>query len=650
MIIPKLQNSRCFVLQRCSTKGQADTSLNNQTKSWESVIEDNYIDVVGREDLPGVTGSIPGARSDIDRIINLKKNGLDFDYLLLPNTDRFTRAGPLHGNALLWDLEGAGITVYFAAENLFSDDRLSRTMLSFLFDAAQRTAMSISRGATMGNTNSYLEGRSPHSRRVPYGLDRIYSVDGKDVSQLRNLPDGTQQMLDPKTREVIRTFGINPKKGTPAHYIKQKNEKVRFVPGDPLRVAIVHLIMQSVHVDRASIHSVAKRLNDSNIPSDHGMTWDSMVVRNIAFNPIYIGLLIRGRTTRAIYYKSAKGAPAESGIKSMELRESPRPPLRRRPYEEWLMREDPDLVQFLSEPIRQIAKAAIEKRLNDIASSKPIAAASKDRHRNSDFFLKNILRSKQGNYPMTGKRCGRHGEKRYYQVRRSNAAPMTNNILGRLIPSVALEREMLRVLRETLMKKTNLKAAMKKIVEEHAARQPRPHDRQQIEKELRRKQKQLAAAIESLVGDETADGPIQGKLIEYRAETVSLTNKLKAVPQPKAAIDVESAIERLAQQLENFGRELDQKEKAIIHEMMKLLVHRMEADLPTRETEVELALPSWMGAALSNISMMGLDQLFAWNTSNKTHHAQALILARFRCIAEWERGPCYKCHRIRNAA
>jgi hypothetical protein len=650
MIIPKLQNSRCFVLQRCSTKGQADTSLNNQTKSWESIIEDNHIDVVGREDLPGVTGSIPGARSDIDRIINLKKNGLAFDYLLLPNTDRFTRAGPLHGNALLWDLEGAGITVYFAAENLFSDDRLSRTMLSFLFDAAQRMAMSISRGATMGNTNSYLEGRSAHSRKVPYGLDRIYSVDGKDMHQLRNLPDGTQQMLDLKTGEVIRTFGVNPKKGTPAHYIKQKNEKVRFVPGDPLRVATVHLIMQSVHVEGASIHSVAKRLNDSNIPSDQGMDWDSVVVKKVAFNPVYIGQLIRGRTTRAIYYKSAKGAPAESGIKSMELRESPRPPLRPRPYEEWLMREDPDLVQFLPEPIRQIAKAAIEKRLSELALNKPIASRSKDRHRDSDFFLKNILRSKQGNHLMGGRRSGRHGEKRYYRISKSASAPKTGNILSRCIPSAALETEMLRVLRETLMRKTDLKATMKKIVEEHAARQPRPHDRQKIEQELRRKQKQLSAAIESLVGDEKADGPLNAKLIDYRSEIVCLTNKLKAVPQPKAAIDVESSIERLAQQLQKFGTELDQQEKTMIHEMMKLLVHRMEADLLTKETEVELALPSWMGAALSNTSMMGLDQLFAWNTSNETHQSGALILARFRCIGEGGRRPCYKCHRIRKAA
>ena len=62
-----------------------------------------------------MTGSVPGARDDIDEIIRLKREGLAFDLLILPNTDRFTRTGSLHGNSILWDLEGEGIAVYFAA-------------------------------------------------------------------------------------------------------------------------------------------------------------------------------------------------------------------------------------------------------------------------------------------------------------------------------------------------------------------------------------------------------------------------------------------------------------------------------------------------------------------------------------------------------
>ncbi len=117
MIVPKLQRRRAFVLKRCSSKAQAGTSLLNQDLGLAQSIEENEIVVVRERELAGVTGSVPGARDDIDEIIRLKREGLDFDLLLLPNTDRFTRTGSLHGSKMLWDLAGEGITVYFAAEN-----------------------------------------------------------------------------------------------------------------------------------------------------------------------------------------------------------------------------------------------------------------------------------------------------------------------------------------------------------------------------------------------------------------------------------------------------------------------------------------------------------------------------------------------------
>ena len=47
--------------------------------------------------------------------------------------------------------------------------------------------------------------------------------------------EATLEMRD-LNGEVIRTFGRNPKKGTPAHYKKQKNEQIRLVRGNPVRV------------------------------------------------------------------------------------------------------------------------------------------------------------------------------------------------------------------------------------------------------------------------------------------------------------------------------------------------------------------------------------------------------------------------------
>ena len=362
MIVPKLQGRRSIVLRRCSTVGQVERSIGNQTVDIERLISANNVTVVKTFELEGVTGSVPGARTDIDEIIALKRSGVDFDLLICSNSDRFTRSGQGHGGNLLWDLEGEGITVYFAAEGLFSDDRLQRMMLGFLFDAAQQTAISISRSATLGVTNRYLEGRLPHSRAPIYGLDRMYYTGDRDLHIIRALPDGTQHMIDPTTGDVLRSFGQNPTKGTPVHYIKQKNEDVRLIPGDPARVAVVHLIFELVYVERRSFHSIAKQLNDANIPSPRGLEWEGDAVKSISINPTYVGLLRRGVTTQAIYFKAARGSPAPSEVVAKELRERKKPRLRRRPGEEWLMREDPILRDFLPAHVFQLARPAIEAR------------------------------------------------------------------------------------------------------------------------------------------------------------------------------------------------------------------------------------------------------------------------------------------------
>ena len=170
MTDPKLLNKSAVLLMRCSTDPQIATSLKNQNLSVERTIADNKITVVKPIELAGVTGSIPGARDDIDTIIALKRGGVHFDLLIVPSIDRFTRAGQGHGAKMFWDLEDAGIVTYFVAENLFSDDRMHRYIISFMLDAAQQSVVSNSRAALIGNTNSFVDGRSPHCRVPVYGL------------------------------------------------------------------------------------------------------------------------------------------------------------------------------------------------------------------------------------------------------------------------------------------------------------------------------------------------------------------------------------------------------------------------------------------------------------------------------------------------
>ena len=334
-----------------------------------------------------------------------------------------------------------------------------------MLDAAQQSVVSNCRASTLGNTNSFLDGRSPHSKTPIYALDRMYSVDGKDVHRIRALADGTQLMLNPKGDEILRRFGKNVKGKSPEHYVKQKNEIPRLVPGDPKHVAVVHLIFRLVYIE-PPITSIRLPSNSTT----HWRTfsaseWDGGAIKRYRQQP-YLPSVFSGRGQRlpsAIYYKTAKAALCRpSNIGAEELRDkSGRVRTRARPYEEWLLREDPALVEFLPKHVYEIARPAIEAQMREEGKAKPLPPLSKDRHRNSDFFLKNFLTSKQGGYPMTGKRSGRQGEKRYYRVARGQRFPRTNGIYNRAINATALETEMLRVLREVLLNKADLKDALR---------------------------------------------------------------------------------------------------------------------------------------------------------------------------------------------
>jgi hypothetical protein len=648
MIIPKLQNGRAFVLKRCSSNSQVGTSLDLQDAALAQVLADNKVVVVGERELAGVTGSVPGARDDIVEIIRLKREGLDFRFLILPNTDRFSRTGSLHGNSILWDLEGEGITVYFVAENLWSDDRYHQMLLSMLFDAARQTAVAISRGSTAGNTKSFLEGRSPHAKAPPYGMDRMYSVDGKDMFIIRNLADGTQQMRDPYTGDVTRTFGRNPKKGTPAHYKKQKNEQIRLVAGDPLHVAVVGRICEEVHVRGRSCCSVAKELTDAGIPSPSGVDWPSMSVRFIAYNPAYVGLLARGQTTQAVYHTASPGAPIEAKLEPNELRKRSRPLRRERPYEQWILREDPALAEFLPAHLREPTRRAIEADLQRRASSKK---RSRDRHKQSAFILKDVLRSRQGGHRMTGRIGGRRNQVRYYQVTRARNNPRTDNPLKGFVAAEPLERAILGVLREVLVNRSDLRDAVKRALDRLSADQDGgKNDRTSMERELNRRQRQIASALDSLIGDEAADQPIQDRINRYRSEAARLSAALRAVPVAAPIMDIDSVADRVANDLADLSKNFLGDDLETLRQIVGLLVGRMEADLTTKEIEIDLRIPNWLAASLTRQPTLGLDAMLTCKPFNETQQSEGSEIAAYRCQQTAKRPVCFDCRRVRRAA
>jgi ribosomal protein L7Ae-like RNA K-turn-binding protein len=478
-------------------------------------------------------------------------------------------------------------------------------------------------------------------------MDRMYSDNGIGRHIIRNLPDGTQEMLHPTTFELIRTFCKNEKKGVPNHYIKQKAELIRLIPGDPKYVAVVLMIFHLHYVDGWSYHQIALHLNDSHIPSANGKEWHTDTVKDILRSPIYVGRAIRGRKKTGIYFVTAEGQPQPSEVTLEELANNGRVKAKLRAREEWLERIQPHLEDYLPDPAREIARVRIEQYLESIADAKP-KNPNRDRHRNHFYLLKGILRSKQGNYLMTGRVGGKKGkERRTYAVNRGEKVPKSNNILKRRVPADALEEAVVAIVREVVRSVPDLKSMLKElIVQNMKTVQDDVEKPEQLEKEIKRKQKQLALLSDDVQLEED-DDVLTRKCDKIKADIRSLRLRLQQIPQTKqmdkAGADAIAA--KFAKELLDSAESLGNARDVQTYRLLELLISRMQVDLETLEVEIDFAFPSWFGGALQH-GPLGLDSLSAYRQRHEAHPENTLKLADYHCqFNDKSRDRCVQCRR-----
>lgn len=389
---------------RCSTNQQVETSIPDQKKLLRAFGDQygmNYVDSVI---LEGVTGSVPGARNDIEQIIDRKKTLNDFDVLLVQDVSRLTRAGAEHGMKLKYDLAAAGIEVIFANEGIRVGDH-GGIIDSVGFYAAQQYAKSLSFAVTRGLMSSLENRRIAHSLCIPYGVDRLLvSLDNKPLHIIRNLSDGTQQKLHPETLEVLATFEAERGSKRASHYRMQANEKVVLIPGDPVRVEAVRQMFRRRLIDGWAGFRIARELDDMGIRSGNGKPWCVSTINKLLANPVYTGIGIANRYSAGIYNRRSANAPKASLTDRRTLAHRKKPKQQIRPRNEWIEIEHPSLRDYLGD-LRERAIAWQKEQLNKQDPSRWKRPSSKDRHVDSSYFLKGILKSTDG-HPLTGRTTG----------------------------------------------------------------------------------------------------------------------------------------------------------------------------------------------------------------------------------------------------
>jgi hypothetical protein len=638
-----LKGKRFIALVRCSTPGQADTSLDAQEQLAIDFGQRHGMIHVDTVAAAGVTGSVPGVRDDLAELLQRKKERDDFDALVLYDSSRLTRGGVAHGLATEYEFRRAGVQVLFARDSLPGGE-MGDAMRGLQYLSAKEWSRMLGATVARGQSAAQREGRAAHCKPPPYGIDRLYvSADGKPRHILRNLADGRQLKLDPQTGAVLETFGRNEKSGAPAHCPRQKTDKVWLVSGDPHDVEIVRAIYRWHFADDWGYPRIAKELNARGEPSPKGRQWCFATIRQILLNPTYRGVGIANRTSCAIYAMRGKGGPVEVQVDEQTLAQG-RPPERIRPVDEWFFRDEPALANLLDEPIKAAAAVKQQAHLDTLAAGVG-PRRRRDRHRASPYLLKGILRSKPGNLPMTGRTTGpSNGRRRYYVVTRALRTPVRDSIFNRQIPAVPLEAPVVAHLQRVLGAGNHLEALIQSAVAKDVRKAHRGEPYLNARRAERERLKhRLCVALDEL--DEVGREAARDKLREIQARIRSLDAEIEAAEKAVTSrVDPKELSARAARRLATLADRLHEMPPATVRAVLETFVSSAVVDLETRQVSIELALPPW---AELDAALLCLDANSSYKGDNQ---AQRIVLARLElCRVKRSYVPCDTCRRKRAA-
>lgn len=620
-----LAGKRYINLVRCSSSKQADTSLVDQLALLNDYAARHGMTHVDDVLVDGVSGSIPGARHDFDKLIQRKETREDFDVVLLQDTSRLTRAGNEHGAKVEYDFQAAGIEVVYVAEDV-PEGEFAGVFKSLRFAQAKSQAVSISFTSTRGLMSALLDGRCAYCKRPPYAVDKLYvSADGKPQHILRLLADRTQLQLDPETGAVVGRFERDARTGKSAHYIKQKQERILLIPGAPDRVEVLRRIYSRHYRDGIGARRIARELNDNGVSGPEGGAWNVEQVRQLLLNPIYRGVSYGNYSSSAIYHMRAPNAPQRVEVPLSELARRRRPPRRVRPSTDWVVQEHPALRGLLDPDVRALAERRQEEYLK-LKAEGHTPTPNRDRHNESRYLLKGILTTRQGGLPMSGRLSGTgRSRTRYYRASRANSTPRTDPILNRSVPAEPLEQTLLALLQRVLTCGNDVERDVRAAIDRARQRtRSATDDPARLRARRDATKRKLALAIDTLdaVGQDAARETLNRLQSEIRSLDDQIRQAERAAPPP---LDVDKEVARVTSILTNLGARLHELPPVALRRLLAVFVSKAEVDLETRNVKIELRLPEFAWGAMEG---MGLDPMLPCKTGIEAHDEAGAIILR----------------------
>lgn len=655
-VYPHLKGRKAVLDLRCSTTRQSDTSIPQQEEIGLAFCKANGVTVIRTIRQHGVTATIPGARTDFDKILRLKREGADFDLLVMTDVSRFSRAGAKHGMSIEYELETEGIEVVFATNPLPQGDDGDLVRPAYYF-AAKMYSKGMAHAIARGSMAALEAGNMAHCTVAPYGLDFLYMIDGKPSHVTRTLSDGRQLKLhpdamgkEPRKDQILQVFPKNPKAGKNMHYRKQPFEQVILVPGAPKALeTLVEIFMLALKAGWGGPR-IAAELNDRGVPAPRGGLWYDNTVNYILRNKTYVGAGIANMKTRAVYAARDKTTPKVRNVSARTLAKRKKPPVEIRPQSDWKEKQYPALAGLLGDDLRPLAERFIERSLVKNRGGHVPPEVPRPRHPDSSYFLTHVLTSKQGGHRMGGYTVNAKAKKyRKYRITKFCHAPTRDPILNCRISAEPLENAVLNALAEILSAMPNKQARLTAAI--RAEQKARRRDNSEREGLMRERDESLAEYKDLISMGRHGRELAKQQIAQLETRLDELESRLRAADDA-VGIAVDPS-ERAAEIVKEFGKifsNLASLPNPLLKELARLLISKLEIDLETLEFELEIALPSWAMIDANGIeAALRLEPNPHMRTSAETQPKKGLILGRFACSASGK-PICFDCRRLRRAA
>lgn len=625
----------------------------------------------GRVVLPGVTGSLPGNRSDLEELLRRKREKNDFEVLLVQKIDRMTRGGGTHGFHIEWEFLKLGVEIIYPGDNL-PEGPYQPVIKMMKYESAREQASSTGQRGAQGQQYALEQNRMAPFSHTPFGCWRLYlSADDRPLYIIRNLGDGRQEKLDPNDLRIIDTFG-EIGGGSRGHHKKQKHEKPFALPGGPAQLEAAKKMLRWRWIDGIGGVRIAVQLNEMGILSPWGKQWSQRMVESITENPIYLGRSVANMTSAAIYFMRNSGAPIAVNHDPQVLAVAEHAPRRHRPPEDWFWRDEPFMADFLDEELRAAMESKVmallyerwDRRVNGIHLKKG------QRTRNdSPYLLSNLMTAVQDDSTnpetMIGHISGPKGGPylRYYRHKQGKARCIRNSVFNKMIPADALETEVLRVVRGVLLEAPSLKSTLVERLKAAAAEAQAvtPDDLavlRQKREEIRSRRQALARTF-----DEAAIADIAPVLQELTEEAGRLDRQIREAEakQKAVALDPEQVANEMIARLMNTANKLDSLTSLQLKSLVAALVEEAKADLETKQVSLRLVLPEWAKLAEAGLCPASNSRLPTGHQTQLGVELKAtawpgfrVVLANYVCKYIHSRGSnrpvCYQCRRTSRRA